>query len=121
MTPVFPRSPESPRAPLSLLPVAPQLEMSSTHTFEVPPQPFTIAVADAEIADLNARLDSARWPLVDVVQEEEGAEQLGAFGMGYGVSCAFLWATWTALGSGLEPGAGRRQEGLDEAAALGRS
>lgn len=65
------------------------LPSSIMHTFGAAPQPFTIAVSDEEVADLNARLDAARWPLVDVVQEEEGVEQLGAFGMGYGESRSF--------------------------------
>jgi hypothetical protein len=59
--------------------------MSNLHKFIAPPRPFTIAFPQSEIDDLNRRLDTARWPLVDTVVDDKPEEERGtAFGMGYG-------------------------------------
>ncbi|GAA5888876.1 hypothetical protein JCM6882_002887 [Rhodosporidiobolus microsporus] len=59
--------------------------MTTKHTFTTPPQPYTIAVPEADVADLHRRLDQARWPAQDVVPLEPGKEkQKSSFGMGAG-------------------------------------
>ena len=60
--------------------------MSAATASNNTPTPFTVAVDAKEIAELNRRLDTARWPLADVVPIAEGQEEVGAFGMGYGTS-----------------------------------
>ncbi|GAA5820521.1 hypothetical protein JCM3770_002284 [Rhodotorula araucariae] len=56
----------------------------SEHSFEAPPQPFTVDFAP-HIEDLHRRLDNARWPTQEIVPVDVSeTEHHNAFGLGMG-------------------------------------
>lgn len=63
----------------------------SLHSFASPPQPFTIAIPQKDVDDLNSRLEHARWPLVDTVPDDlTPSEKAEAFGCGFGPTLGLM-------------------------------
>jgi hypothetical protein len=62
----------------------PVSKMSTATSTASTAMPFTVAIDPKEVEELNRRLDTARWPLAEVVPILEGQEEVGSFGMGYG-------------------------------------